>query len=144
MPDGFGKYMAMILDSVPRENVPVSNAGGRVRVFFEEVALDEQTAGDKIAIARLPKGAVPLAVMLLTTTSLGTTTVAIHNDESGDDEVELVSATTFTDTNEPTLFGEADAMGEPLEKQMDFVMETAEATMPSSGTLRVAILYMVD
>jgi hypothetical protein len=111
---------------------------GTVRVFNEEIALASQTTSDTIAVAQLPKGAVPLFGIIETDTSLGSSTVAIGiTGTTG----KYRAAATFTATNTPTLFGVGAAIGEQLTAAEDVFITIAAATMPSSGVLRVMFFY---
>lgn len=111
---------------------------GTVRVFNEEITLASQGTADTIEVARLPKGAIPLYGVLVTTTSLGAAEIAIGVSGSTG---KYRAAAAFTTTNTPTLFGVAAGVGEALAAEEIVFITTTTAALPASGTLRVMLVY---
>jgi hypothetical protein len=112
---------------------------GSVKVFNERVNLGSQTTADTIAVARLPKGAIPLYGILLTDTSLGSSNIAIGVAGSTG---KYRAAGTFVTTNTPTLFGVNAAIGEALAAEEDVIITITTASLPGSGILRVQFFYV--
>ena len=54
------------------------------------------------------------------------------------------AAATFTATNTPTLFGVTAGTGSGIATDEVVFLTIAAATLPSSGTLRVTVFYMLD
>ncbi|UCH75183.1 MAG: hypothetical protein JSU82_04885 [Rhodospirillales bacterium] len=114
---------------------------GTLRVFCEEIALSGQPTADTVAVARLPKGAVPLFGVLLTDTPLGTATIALGVAGDGG-RYRAAAPLTVTDT--PELFGTVAATGAALGAEETVLLSIGTAALPRSGTLRVMFVYSFD
>lgn len=135
-----GTRMAQILAS-PQNLPDVRHVGARIRMFNEKITLNSQAAADDIRIASLPVGAVPYFGVLLSSVSLGTSTLAIGiSGTTG----KYRAAATFTAVDTPTLFGTAANMGEALTSAETWLATIATAALPASGTLRVMAMYGLD
>lgn len=129
------------LASFPIDYPEVADVGGRLRIFNEKVALASQTTSDTIQVARLPKGARVLFGILVSSISLGSSTVAIGVTGTVG---KYRAAATFTAVDVPTLFGVTANVGEPLANEETVIITIGAATLPASGTLRVMMVYTVD
>lgn len=137
------------------ENLPdVSIFGGRVRAQVATIALASQTAPTVIGVARLPIGAVPVAFLAVTDTSLSNTTIQLGDAASGNSAIYAASQT-FTSTNTPTLIGKQAVLGVEITTGYDCVsaasapyedviLTLATATAPSTGNLSILTLYVID
>jgi hypothetical protein len=114
---------------------------GRVRCFNEKVVLNAQPTTDTIEIARLPRGARVLFGLLNSTVSLGSSTISIGPAGAA---AKYRAAATFSAVDTPTFFGPAAAAGEPTTAEEIVLITIAAAALPSSGTLRVQIFYVID
>ena len=124
--------------------ITVPNPGfvdGTLRVFQESVTLATQTTADTIEIARLPKGAVFLYGSMVTTTSLGSATIAIGiTGTTG----KYRAAATFTTTTAPEFFGVTNGIGSTLSDEEIVIITIATASLPGSGTLKIGLYYVFN
>lgn len=137
------------LQSLPNVNLN----GAKQRCSVGVVTLASQAAGTTIGMARLPVGAVITGLTLITSISLGSTTVSIGNSNSA---ALYAAAQTLTATDTPTRLGKASIHGVPIASGYDclsgaatvsyedLVIVTAAATAPSSGTLTLIVEYAID
>ena len=112
---------------------------GSVRVFVEEITLATQAIGDTIAVARLPKGAIPLYGMLISDTALGasaTVAIGVPGSTGKYRAAALVNA-----SNTWEQFGLAAAAGEALPVEETVIVTVGGAALPAAGTLRVMFFY---
>lgn len=129
---------------------------GKKRVQMATVALASQADGTTAHLFRIPKRARLLGFIGVTDTSLGSAAIAIGNIHSGNSAAYKASAA-FTATDTPTLWGKMAAMGLDLDgvtcydyadavssAYMDIIATFAGAALPSSGTLKVFCLYVVE
>ena len=158
----FGASMAQItgnaggaVQAYPAANLVL----GKVRSFAERITLAAQTAGTIIGVARIRVPFVLLSVFYQTDTSLGSTTIALGNANT---TAQYVAAQALTTTNQkvaPTGLVTANfatqintgydcttgnqvtpqAPGQGGGGYEDFVITTAAATAPASGSLIVYI-----
>lgn len=110
---------------------------GTLRCFVEEVTLASQAISDTIEVARLPKGAVPLYGVVVSSVSLGTATLQIG--VSGTAAKYRAAATLAVTT--PELFGAAGGVGQALGAEETVIVTVGTAALPASGTLRVIMVY---
>src|SRR5262245_31936282 len=129
------------LTSFPIDYPEVADVGGRLRVFNEKIVLAGQTTADTIQVAKLPRGARVLYGILVSTVSLGSSTIAIGVSGTAG---KYRAATAFASADTPTLFGVASSVGEPLANEETVIITIGAATLPGSGTLRVMMVYTVD
>ena len=129
------------LSSFPIDYPEVADVGGRLRVFNEKIALAGQATADTIQVAKLARGARVLYGVLVSTVSLGSSTIALGVIGTA---AKYRAAATFTATDVPTLFGVAANVGEPLANEETVIITIGAAALPGSGTLRVMIVYTVD
>lgn len=129
----------------------VAQCGGKERVFVETIPLAAQVNGDKIPVARLPKGAAPVGFTYITDTSLGSSTLSLGDTS---DAVRFAAATTLTATNTPTSVGKQASYGVPLTTVYDLngvqgavedILATiGAANLPGAGNLTVVTRYTID
>lgn len=110
---------------------------GTPRVFVEEVTLASQAIADTIEVARLPKGAVPLYGVIVSSVSLATATVAVGI--VGTPGKYRAAATLAVTT--PNVFGVADGVGQAVGAEETVILTVGAAALPASGTLRVMLVY---
>ena len=137
----YGLQMGRLRNTAPVDLPMAGDVHGRVRCFNEKVTLASQPTADIVEVARLPKGARVLYGLLVSTVSLGASTLAIGvSGTTG----KYRAATTFTTIDTPILFGPAASLGEPLATEEIVFLTIAAAPLPASGTLRVLIFYTLD
>jgi len=106
------------------------NAG--VRVFRNVITLAAQPTTDTQLLARIPNGYLPLAIMLVSSVTLGTSTIAIGNATT---PAKYKAAATFTTPDVPTLFMLTSAADDaPLTVDEEVLMTVAVAALPGAGT----------
>ena len=115
-------------------------AGGTVRVFNEEVTLAAQGIGDTIEVAKLPKGAIPLYGVIVTSVTLATSTLAIGITGTTGKYRAAAVLTALT----PEAFGVAGGVGEALTADETVIITVGTAALPGSGALRVMFFYAFD
>lgn len=112
--------------------------GARVRVYHEKIALATQTTSDTIVIAHVPAGSIFLYGVLLTTATLGTSTIAIGiTGTTG----KYRASATFTTADTPTFFGVASGASAKLTAAETIFITIATASLPGSGTLFTALYF---
>jgi len=137
----YGLQMGRLRNTAPVDLPMAGDVHGRVRCFNEKVTLASQPTADIVEVARLPKGARVLYGLLVSTVSLGSSTLAIGiTGTTG----KYRAAATFTAADTPTLFGPAASLGEALTAEEIVFLTIAAAPLPASGTLRVLIFYTLD
>lgn len=129
------------LTSFPIDYPEVADVGGRLRIFNEKVTLAGQTTADTIQVAKLPRGARVLFGILVSTVSLGSSTIAIG---VGGTPGKYRAAGAFASADTPTFFGVAANVGEAVASEETVIVTIGAATLPGSGTLRVMMVYTVD
>jgi hypothetical protein len=118
-----------------------AQSGGKLRLAYERFTLAAEVAGSYPIATPLPAGAVPYGGFLLSSVSLGSSTIAIGiSGTTG----KYRAAATFTATDVPTLFGVSTALGTPLTAQEQLLMTVAAATLPGSGTLHIGMFYALN
>ncbi|NIA72276.1 hypothetical protein HBA54_27155 [Pelagibius litoralis] len=140
MANTFGAQMTKLRVS-PFKNPDPGFVDGGVQVFNEAVTLNSQAIADTITVARLPKGAIPLYGVLLSSVSLGTAVISIG---VAGDAAKYRAGAVFNTPNVPTMFGLAAANGEALAAEEDVIITIATAALPASGTLRVMFFYAIN
>ena len=140
MTELYGQQMTKLRVS-PFQTPAPGFVDGVVQVFNEEITLAAQTTSDTIEVARLPKGAIPLYGVLLSSVSLGSSTLAVGGSGSTG---KYRAAATFTTANTPILFGLAAANGEALAAEENVFLTIGAASLPASGTLRVMFFYALN
>lgn len=133
----------------------VTVAGARDRVFIGTLAMASQTSGSAIAVARLPIGAAPTSIEVITDTSTSTATLAFGNSGSGNSAI-YGAAAAVTTTNAKQSFCKAATMGIPITAGVDCISGAAStdhedivatigtANLPSSGNLTFIVKYAMD
>lgn len=111
----------------------------RVRSIRATFTLNSQTTSDTLVIGKLPAGAAFMCGYMNSSVSLGSSTLAIGiTGTTG----KYRTAATFTSTDTPTLFGNVAATtADPLSADETVFATIATATLPSSGTLCIRLLY---
>lgn len=132
-----------VLNTSPTQKVDAAAGGGVVRVVSDVITLASQASGDVIVIggAKLPKNAQVTKGYLITDTSLGTATIAIGTSASTG---KYRAAATFTATNTPTPFGVAAGSLSALADAEQLQVLVGTAALPSSGSLKVIVEYVLD
>lgn len=147
------------VQALPNSNV----VGGKCRKFISRITLASQASGLVIGVARIPLPASIVSIMLHTSVSLGSTTIALGNAANGNSAIYL-AAQTFTVLT-PTFVGLVATMGIPITTGIDGIsglpvtpyapgqggavyedinLTTGAATAPASGTLCITFEYMID
>lgn len=140
---------------VPSEKVDVSKWGGRLRVAYGTYELSaDLAAGDKIYLARLPKGARVYNAMLAfddLDASGGTVDLGYEYNQSGDEDLTDdpdgfladcdVSSAGIVGSIEQAL---VDSIGLEMEGEADVVATIDGDTDATSGTIKAVIFYAVD
>jgi hypothetical protein len=129
------------LTSFPIDYPEVADVGGRLRIFNEKITLAGQTTADTIQVAKLPRGARVLFGVLVSTVSLGSSTIAIGVSGTAG---KYRAASVFASADAPTFFGVAANVGEPLTAEETVIITIGAASLPGAGTLRVMMVYTVD
>jgi hypothetical protein len=137
----YGTQMAKLRG--PNPSVPAPGfVDGTPRVFVETIAFASQTTSDTIEVCRLPKGAIPSSVHILTDTSFGgTATIALGISGNA---TKYKTAATFTTTNQwVEVYGTAPAaaLGVATASEEIVFLTIAAASLPASGTARIRFVY---
>lgn len=124
---------------------------GKLRAWTERLTLATQTVGSQIAIARIPYGSVPIAIVHETDTSLSSSSIC-YGDMNN---VSRFAATgTFTSTNTPTFVGPNvatqgvqlttcyDYAGVSNTLYEDVIVTTSISNLPASGTITFRVEYL--
>ena len=114
--------------------------GGTVRVFNEQVTLAAQAVADTIEVGKLPKGAVPLYGVIVSSVSLATSTVAIGISGTAGKYRTAAALTATT----PEMFGASGGVGEALAVEETVIATVGTLAFPAAGTLRVMLFYAFD
>jgi hypothetical protein len=136
----YGTQMAKLRGTNPTVPAP-GFVDGTIRHFVETVTFASQATTDTIEVARLPKGAIPLHVYMLTDTSTGSATIALGISGT---TAKYKTAAVYTTTNVWTeMYGTtpATALGVALVNEEILFLTIAAAALPASGTLRIHIVY---
>lgn len=123
------------LSQTPRVLPGANFVSGKFRaLMYEQIGLGSDVVASYQIGQRIPIGAVVAFGVLLTSVSLGSTTLAIGiTGTTG----KYRAAATFTATDTPTFFGVATAVGLALTAAEDIQATLAAATGPASGTLHI-------
>lgn len=114
---------------------------GAVRTFVERITYATQTTSDTIVCGYLPIGAKVLGVILTTSVTTGSATIAIGITGT---VAKYKAAAAFTAVDTPTFFGIASVLNTPLAAAETVFITIAAASLPAAGTLDVTWLYAVD
>jgi hypothetical protein len=122
--------------------------GGRSRLYRATIPLDAPKLSptqngasilttDTVSLARIPAGMRFSHGMLVSSVSLGTSTIAIG---TATDTAKYRAAAVFTAVNAPTHFGTAAAMAAgPLAAEEEIILTVAVATLPNTANARLVI-----
>lgn len=113
--------------------------GGKRRTAIAEFTLATDVVGTYTIPIRLPKGAIVEDVVLNSSVSLGTTTVAL-GITGATGKYRAAAVYTTTDANTSTALNAA--VGVALTAAEQLIMTTAVASMPASGRLLVRVNYV--
>lgn len=140
---------------VPSEKVDVSKWGGRLRVAYGSYTIAADVAsGDKLYLAKLPKGAIVYNAVLAFTDldgSGGTLDVGYEYNATGDSaltddldaflaDVDVTSAGTVGMIEQANMVG----FGKEMEGEADIVVVFDGDTDATSGTIKLMITYAID
>ena len=154
MPTYYSQEMRGVAD-VPRNLVGNEALGGRMRLFRATINLDTpalnstssgtsitSSGSDPVVLARVPAGYRFAGGEIVTSVSLGTSTIAIGIAGAVD---RYRAAATFTAVNTPTNFGTAAAFAAaPLAAEEEIILTTAVAALPNTAGARLVVdLYFV-
>lgn len=114
--------------------------GGTLRVFNEEVTLAAQAIADTIEVAKLPKGAIPLYGVIVSSVTLVTAQLAIGIVGTTGKYRAAAVLTALT----PEVFGASGGIGEALSAEETVIITVSAAALPASGTVRVTMVYAFD
>lgn len=130
---------AQLLQNLPRTMPNGSYAGGRVRRYRNTIALASQPTTDTIALQPIPAGHVFCYGVLVSTVTLGPSTLAIGN---ATDAAKYRTAATFTAVETPTLFGKTTVIDDDfLTATEEPIITIAGAALPASGFLTVDLYF---
>lgn len=127
----------------PPASVDGAKNGATRHVIREVFDMAAQTIvnGDTLFLGRLPTGALFDGVELVTSASLGSSTVAVGTSGSA---AKYKAAAVFTATDTPTRYGKASAFAQAaLSAPEDVIATIAAADMPTSGTLVFELAYLI-
>lgn len=127
----------------PPVKSPPSAHGGRVRVLSDTVTYATQTTSDTIIVGggRLPVGARVLFVKMTTSVTTGSATLSLGITGT---TAKYKSLAAITTADVPQTFGPAAALNVPLTAEEQLFLTIGGASLPGSGTLVVAVYYVVD
>lgn len=120
--------------------VNASVAEGKIKTYNATIDLASQAASDTIVIAKAKQGEKFIGGILTTDTSLGSAKIQIGNATTA---AKYKADAVFTSTDTPTMFGKAGAMA-ALSADEEIIITVGTAALPSSGTLKVAMLFSVN
>lgn len=137
---------------------------GKNRCFIETVTYAAQASGTVIGVARLPVPFTLLGIMLITSASTATATLALGN--AGDTNGAIYkAAAVLTATDTPTWYGLTAKTGVLISSGVDYlgaatsyaspgtvggggyediILTVGTAALPGAGTLRLFFHYMID
>jgi hypothetical protein len=137
---------------------------GRQRTFVSILTLASQANGSVIGLARIPLLASLIGIQIVSSVSLGSSTIALGDAGSGNSAIYL-AAQTFTSVNTPTRVGNAATHGQPITVGYDcvtglvtqyqsssgfgagyedIILTVGAANLPASGTLNINFEFMLD
>jgi hypothetical protein len=119
--------------------IPVALMGGKVRAAVAEFTLATDVAGTYTAPIRLPRGARPLALLLNSSVSLGSSTVAVGIAGTVG---KYRAAAVFTTADQLVISALNAPFGAELLADEQIIITTAVASLPASGRLMIAFLYV--
>lgn len=130
------------IDSVPVVKASaITSYAARVRRFRATVNLASQASGDTVVLADIPAGFSFAWGQLVSSVSLGTSTVAVGTAASAG---AFRAAAVFTATDTPTQFGVTAAVAAgALASTTRVLLTVSTAALPASGTL-IVDLYFSD
>lgn len=128
--------------SPPVKNSPAEH-GGTIRSLTDTVTYATQTTSDTIVIGggELPVGARVLEVVMTTSVSTGSATLALGITGS---VAKYKAAGAVTTINVPQIFGVTAGLNVPLTAPERLFLTIAGASLPASGTLVVSVKYVVE
>lgn len=114
--------------------------GGKLRCCYERFTLASDPVGAYNIGHPIPRGAVVLGGYLLSTVSLGTSTVAVGIASAPG---KYRAAATFTAVDTPVWFGVGANLGVILAAEERILLTVGAAALPASGTLHINLLYVL-
>lgn len=122
-----------------RTLVPVTVDGGKKRSNLEIFNFASDAVGAYNIGAAVPKGARITSIRMMSSISLGTTTLALGIAGTAG---KYRAAATYTTTDTWTELGAASALFDELTADEQLIMTLAAATAPSSGRMLFEINYI--
>ena len=129
------------LDSVPATLPEVNAWHGRMRVQYDEYEATALVNGSDIAMARLPKGARILDIVIHHDALGGSTTLEI-GDNADSDRFITAQDTSSAGTIVQSIDGEIAGFGHTYASTTD--MKVTLGGADATGTVRSAVFYAVD
>ena len=163
----FGPNMTLLVGNAGGkvQQLPQVNlVGGKERIFVEKITLAAQVNGSIFGVARLPLPAVLLGITVLTSVTLGSSTLKFGNAGNGNSAI-YGAAAALTATNTPTTWAASGTYGQQITSGYDcqsgaqvtayapgaagglyeeVIMTVGGADLPGSGTVLVLTRYMID
>jgi hypothetical protein len=136
----YGTQMARLRGGDLADLPAAADVHGRVRLFNEEVMLAGQAIGDRIEVARLPRGARFLRLELNADAGLGAATLACGDFA---DPARFAAAANLS-ADAPTPRAKAAVAGIALAEETILLLTVADAALPASGRLSVQTYYTLD
>jgi len=133
--------MASLVAAAIAARTLVSSAldGGKTRKNLEIFTLAGEAAGAYNIGAAIPKGAHITGIRMMTSATLGSSTIAIGIAGTAG---KYRAAATFTTADAWTELGAASALFDELTADEQLIMTVAAASLPSSGRLLFDITYV--
>lgn len=120
---------------------PISAAkdGGKVRINTEVFTLATDVAAAYDVGAVIPIGAEILGIRLMSSVSLGSSTIALGIAGTA---AKYRAAATFTSVDTWVEAGSAAVLGVPLTAAEQLILTVAAASLPASGRLLIEVFYV--
>jgi len=145
----------------PRKMADVAEWGARMRVQYDTYETDgNEDAGSTISMARMPKGARVWQVIMVTDDVHASATLQVGDSSDpnrfitesicGDaNKVHYMHPKAHAGDGNITLLGGVsgtgiDGFGYEYTSETDIIITTADATLPASKTINLAVFYTVD
>ncbi|WP_271896321.1 hypothetical protein [Candidatus Phyllobacterium onerii] len=140
MANTFSTEAALYLNNTPAKMANSAVHGGNSRRYRATITLASQASGDTITLARIPVGSYFDGGSMVSTVTLGTSTVAIGVAGTA---AKYKAAAVFTAVDTPTAFGTAAQTGSQtgLTAYEDIILTIGVAALPAAGTLVVDLYF---
>lgn len=122
-----------------RTPVPATVDGGKKRVNLEIFNFASDVAGAYNVGAPIPKGARITSIKIMSSVSLGSSTIALGIAGTAG---KYRAAATYTTTDAWTELGAASALMDELAADEQLILTVAAASLPASGRLHLVVEYV--